>query len=243
MVTPTRTTEIEVFPQPIRLDFTVDAKAQKASTALHTATANTAGWNKVNATWPSDNVLRHNAYRPAAFSAISRTAPPTVGFDASNAAYENIASRINITDLPNYNPQALVTANRFHNLTAAVAMNRDTVTINTPPFDSDRQMLEKAGMLIGGSAAISREAAIHALIKLYELKTKRIVKAFDTVETTPYKDIANADTRYQQSLLKAAEVGFFDFNSKASLFMARPGELLTMGEFMSMLDAIVLDWV
>ena len=77
---------------------------------------------------------------------------------------------------------------------------------------------------------VTREAAMVVMVNLYEQMTRRIINP--TVAAPP--DLLNADPENQNAIMKAAHLGFFSG-------AANPHGTLTMGDFMQMLDIIIMD--
>jgi hypothetical protein len=103
--------------------------------------------------------------------------------------------------------------------------------MNAALTDTDKQSLTKSKLYLEKP---TRDAAVSALVTLYELKTKRAVKTTASLEKTKVSGIREAGEAYQKNLLKAAEIGFIEEDYS-------PFGTMTMGEFMMMLDIINQD--
>ncbi|MBR1442577.1 MAG: hypothetical protein IJ583_03475, partial [Firmicutes bacterium] len=193
------------------------------------------GWERIDYTYDANSGYFTSEVKTlGTFAGIAISAPLTDGGGAPDMAVNSVISKMNITDMTKYDPDAKVSSLWFNNLVAAVAMGKKDTTINTPVATDEYNALRKKGMLIDG-AVVSREAAVNALIKLYETKTKRPVSYYSDINSTPYSDIKNASKANQTAMLKAAELGFFDGSS------SRPKDVMTMKELFEMLDIVMTD--
>ena len=100
---------------------------------------------------------------------------------------------------------------------------------------SDYDSLGKSKVLVTGEY-VAREAAINALVKLYEIKTNSQIKNYPTLEQSGFLDIEEADPAYQTGLLKAVKIGLYTDNTGTD-----PKGMMNFGELMYMLDIIMLD--
>jgi hypothetical protein len=150
--------------------------------------------------------------------------------DVSYDAMRRVTSRLNFTDLAAYNASETVNVNKFNNVVAAVAFNKENIALTGSLSAADRASLTKASLYNSGT--LTREAAMNTLVKLYELKTRRVLSPMTKAETLP--GLEYASSRYRNNLLKAADLGFFtgDLN---------PAYPLTMGDLMNMLDILLTD--
>jgi len=233
VVTPTRTINVDNFAQPVNLTFAIDSQAllMEQNVGLYTSHSGTRGWERVAATHsPVSGDFVFNTRRAGNFAAIAQAAPPqTMPNDPSRDAFLRVTSRVSITDMQAYNPTQTVSPNAFNNMVAAVAMNRRTVALNAPLSNSDTQSLTRAQMYVPGPA-VTREAAMVVLVNLYEQMTRRIINP----AVAPPPDLASADPANHDAMMKAAHLGFFSG-------AANPQGILTMGDFMQMLDIIIMD--
>lgn len=147
----------------------------------------------------------------------------------------NINSKIVFTDLTNLNMKNPISVVQFNNIVAGVANGKKEIAINGGLSDKDYQSLQRSGMLLQGSV-VGREAGINSLVKLYEMKTKSKYEATNNINTTPYKDIKNANKAYQANLIKAGDIGFYKDNTKAN-----PKNVMTIEEMFYMVDIILAD--
>lgn len=147
----------------------------------------------------------------------------------------NVNSKIVFTDLNNLNMKNPVSVVQFNNIIAGVANGKKEIAINGGLSDKDYKGLQNSGMLLQGSV-VGREAGINSLVKLYEMKTKAKFETTSDINTTPYKDIKNANKAYQNSLIKAGDIGFYKDSTKAN-----PKNVMTIEEMFYMIDIILAD--
>ncbi len=147
----------------------------------------------------------------------------------------NVNSKIVFTDLNNLNMKNPISVVQFNNIIAGVANGKKEIAINGGLSDKDYKGLQNSGMLLQGSV-VGREAGINSLVKLYEMKTKTKFEPISDINTTPYKDIKNANKAYQNNLIKAGDIGFYKDSTKAN-----PKNVMTIEEMFYMIDIILAD--
>ncbi|WP_317367298.1 hypothetical protein [uncultured Tyzzerella sp.] len=147
----------------------------------------------------------------------------------------SINSKIVFTDLNNLNMKSPISVVQFNNIVAGIASDKREISINGGLSDKDYQSLQRSGMLLQGSV-VGREAGINSLVKLYEMKTKAKYEAISNINTTPYKDIKNANKVYQANLIKAGDIGFYKDSKNAN-----PKNVMTIEEMFYMVDIILAD--
>ena len=147
----------------------------------------------------------------------------------------NVNSKIVFTDLNNLNMKNPISVVQFNNIIAGVANGKKEIAINGGLSDKDYKGLQNSGMLLQGSV-VGREAGINSLVKLYEMKTKTKFEPISDINTTPYKDIKNANKAYQNNLIKAGDIGFYKDSTKSN-----PKNVMTIEEMFYMIDIILAD--
>jgi hypothetical protein len=230
--TSSRSINIENFAASVGLSFRLDSRVtpMEQNIGLFTATSNTGGWSRVNAQHhAASGELRFNTTRAGNFAGIATASAQPSWADPTRDAYVNVTARVAITDMPFYNAQSIVSVNMFNNLVAAFAMGRNTVSVAAPLSAADIDTLQKARMYVPGPV-ITREAAMDALVTLYELQARRTIQVWGTGPP----DIQSAASGFRNAVIKAGEIGFYTGN-------ARPDDTLTMGELMTMLNVIIMD--
>jgi hypothetical protein len=235
VITPTRTITLDSFAKPVGVRMALDSRVIPAeqNVGAFFSDPNSGGWNNLPSQYvPAAPSLNTTTYKPGTFAGIMKSTPATTVSDPSRDAMFRVTANVNITDMAVYNPTASVSPAQFGNLVAAVAYGRSQATMNTALSAADTQSLERAKMLVQGQ--VTREAAMNALVTLYELKAKRIVQPTQSVSSTPYTEIAGAPDAYRQNLLKAADIGFPGGPTRLR-------STLTLGDFMQMLDIILQD--
>ena len=233
LVTPQRTLRFDTFAEPVELAFALDGQAllMEQNVALYTATDWTQGWERLAANHsPVTGELVFNTRQSGNFAAIAQAAPVQImPIHPSRDAFLRVNARIAITDMATFDPNEPVTGTVFNNLVAAIALNRPSVEIYGAIDPTDAQSLTRAQMFVPAQI-VSREAGISALVTLYE---RRIGRAVQPASMAP-ADISAASADNQLALLKAENLGFISGGF-------RPGEVLTMGDLMTILDIIILD--
>lgn len=240
VLTPTRTVTVENFAKPVSVKMALNSRVTplEKNTGLYTSTANSGGWSALNSQYDANAAtLSAGVYTPGSFAVIVKSTPAsatnaTAASNASRDAMFRVTAKVNITDMARFNASDIVTPNQFNNLVTAVALNRSSTAINTAPSAADTNALNKAKLMVAGS--VTREAAISALVTLYELKTKQIVPTDYASDVVPYTDMASVSDEYRQNLMKAVNIGFINGT-------VQPKNLLSMGDLMQMTDIILQD--
>lgn len=147
----------------------------------------------------------------------------------------SVNNKLMFTDASNLNMDSPISTVQFNNIVAGIVANKNQIAINGGLSDTEYNSLKQSGMLLQGSI-VGREAGINTLVKLYELKTKTKYQPVDTINTTPYKDIKNANKAYQQNLIKAGELGFYGDATNVN-----PKDVMTISDMLSMVNIILED--
>jgi len=178
-------------------------------------------------------VQRAGDYSVIAVKAPVQTGTPDAGANAS--AYV-VNAALYFTDMASYNPNAYVTAGQMNQILSALANGQKDVAINVSLSGDAQQALVRAGLFVQGGATVSRENAVTALVKLYEIKTRFPVQGYPMLAASPYQDINSAASAAKLPLLKAGYLGFFGDRTTAS-----PKTALTFKDMLLMVDIIVQD--
>jgi len=241
VVTPTRTLNFENFAEPLQLAFILDSQAAllEQNVGLYTATDWTGGWERLSASHsPITGELLFETYTAGNFAAIAHPVPSQLFIDheynTTRDAFLRVNAALNIRDIENFNPFAPASVTVVNNLIAAVAMRRNNVSVNTPVSPADIQSLARGQVFAPSDLPgqlVSRQAAIAALVTLYERGTG--VSVTPTITMGP-PDIVAADPERHLSLIKALELGFINGN-------IRPNDPITMGDLFEILDIVIMD--
>lgn len=235
--TPTRTLNLANLAQDIEVSMKIGAQYTPQGRNINTCYTdqNAAEWSPVSSKYNNvAGTMTFPTKRVGVYSAIARPMPIMIGNGTLSDGAYTLLTRLSITDLRSFNPHQPINASQLNNIVAAIAQNRPSVAINENMSTADYQSLMRSGILVTGME-VTREAGIHALVRLYELKTDASVQNFGTVSETPYLDIATANSQYQQSLLKAAKLGFFN------KLTTNPSGLLTMNDAFEMFAYMIED--
>lgn len=234
LITSTRTLNFENFAQPLQLAFALEGQAllMDQNVGLYTQTMWTQGWERLAASHsPVTGEMMFSTYRAGNFAAIAQAAPMQVmPMHPSRDAFLRVNATVAITDMPAFDPTEPVSGNVFNNMVAAVAMGRTSVAVYSHVDQADAQTLARAGIFVPANV-VSREAAFASLVTLYERRIGRTIQPWDSAGPP---DLGSASPANHLAIVKAADLGFFDG-------AARPTEALTMGDFMMILDIIILD--
>lgn len=147
----------------------------------------------------------------------------------------NVNEKIMFTDFKATDLSEPISVVGLNNIISGIANNKKEIAINGGLSTKDAKALKRTGMLLTG-AVVRRDFGINTLVKLYELKTKAMYEPTDTLATTPYKDIKNANKMYQKNLIKAGELGFITNETSIS-----PSELLSINDALYMINIILND--
>jgi hypothetical protein len=238
VVSPSKTVTLTNLAQPQQVAMKLDSRAatQDKNVGAYFSDENEVGWQRVGAGYNNvPGAITLTTPKVANFAAVERSPLVTVSDPDSLDAYLSVNAKLDLRDMGAFDSRLDVTANQFNNIVAAVANNRPLAALDGMLSEAEFTSLGKAKVLVSG-ANVSREAGVGALVRLYELKTKRAVKNYPTLRESTLPGIAAAAQQYQVPLLKADALGFFDGESTLN-----PQGNLSMGELMRMVNIIMDD--
>jgi hypothetical protein len=170
--TPTRRVNITSAAVPIDISVGLGSRYSVYESNVDGYVLRQNAWERQNA--PYDVVSGSVAFSTRTVSAYTALAvmPPvsTQNDPDTDFALAGVSSLLNIEDVNFILPTSQISANQLNKLIAAVAMERRDVSINAPLTSDERERLMRAGMFVGTGNSVSREAALDALVKLYELR-------------------------------------------------------------------------
>lgn len=239
VVTPDRTVDLtntySNFDVKIKLASKADTVDKNLDAYFDSATTDI--WNRIDSRYNAETgSFEFSTNMLVSYSVIGLAAPSATRNDPQTiSAVAGINTRMYIKDIQSYNPTSAVSSLQFNNVVAAVANGSKEADLNSALSTEDTNALSKKGILLGGSI-LTRAQAIDALVKLYEAKTKSPVLYYSSLSQTQYSDIASAPAQYQQSLLKAGDLGFF-----GNTIGARPNDTMSLGDLFYIVDIIVQD--
>lgn len=222
------------YAKPVMINLSLSGKFIENATNLgaYVIDENTGGWQRLPASYDIvSKSLNASSYKAATYSAIGIVTPGAVTGETLNQLYR-VNSKLVIADMGVYNENTALHANQFNQITAAVLKGSSTVYMNEPLSQENYDALGKGKLLVSGSG-VSREAGISALVRLYEIKAKRAVTGYPSLNETGYQDISGADEKYRVPLLKAVDLGFYRET------YAKPKNIMTFGDLMHILDIIL----
>jgi len=182
------------------------------------------------------NMLNFSTARPGQFAAIGIALPQQFGEmpAAVRDALYFVNSRIAFTDMDWFMADVPIDAWQINRIIAAIATNARSVNINDDLTPAQRSSLTNGGMLVPGAAEVTRESAVSALVRLYEVRTRSRVNAHPTLAMSRFADISTASANLQDAMLKAEFLGFLDGGTTAN-----PHAPLTMGDAMIIFEIIL----
>ncbi|GHU74238.1 hypothetical protein FACS1894188_01850 [Clostridia bacterium] len=172
LVTPTRKLSLSQTSVPLSVELSIGSK--ETNRGAYVSGKNTAGWSRLDADYDEiENKLTASSKLLETFGAISRQGVATSNPETT-AALQTVTSKIDITDIAGISANAPISGQHFNALLLAVARNRNSVTLNAPVSQADMSSLQKAGIAVSPSAAVSGTQGVGALIKLYETKAGKV---------------------------------------------------------------------
>jgi 3-hydroxyacyl-CoA dehydrogenase len=127
-----------------------------------------------------------------------------------------------------------INAWQINRMILAIANNANQVAINQNLSPAEVDSLTRGGMLVPGAAHVTRQNAMAALVRLFEVRTgNRITQP--TLAASAFPDIADAAPHLRDALLRAEFLGFLDHGTG----LANPHGHLTMGDAMLIFEIIL----
>ncbi|MCL2461218.1 MAG: fibronectin type III domain-containing protein [Defluviitaleaceae bacterium] len=227
---------------PAKYGRSADGNTVVGNTRAYYRDGNTAGWEAVSSEPGAvSGALHFSTYKLGEYAAITGRPPAGSGFSVNSAVYaamRDVTAKIKINDMPVFDPGAPVIAGQMNNLTLAATYGMDSVSLRDVMSEADRGSLEKAGLFVADSdSAVSREDAVNALVRLYEIKTKSKISDWPDARESAFPDIWEASRGKAEGMLKAEKAGLYP----AGTAYAAPLDAMTWGDLMYMLDAILKD--
>jgi hypothetical protein len=186
--------------------------------------------------------VSQRTYDVGTYAAIVFMPPQIVGHNLDpHQAHEvqmtldRVSSFITFENMPFYNPEAPVSSAQLNRMVFAIAAGNESVNINAPLTSDEFNSLARSGLVATHSDAVTRQEAISILVRLYELKTRTMIRNFTPLLQTRHLEILRADERFQNDLLKASDLGFFENTANP----VRPLESMTMQELVRIVDLII----
>lgn len=215
-------------------DMNLDIKLNNRSEVYE---KNVSIYKKNNAIWQKMNSVYNKEKGSVALKTRETTnfVAMAVGFGNNVDEVSSLNSKLILEDFVPTAINSPVSVLQFNNIVAGVANGKTKITINTPLSTKDFNSLKRSKMLLEGGVVL-REAGLNSLVKLYETKTKATYKPVSDINTTEFADIKKASPQYQQSLIKAGEIGFFGDANQAN-----PKGVMTMKELIDIINIIMDD--
>ena len=235
-----RQINLNTFSRPIEVRLPMDNHIAPygVNTGLFISGSGIHGWEEIGGTVnPATNTISGGLNRPATVAGITRVTPPTSESGGAQnhpsfGAMQRVTSRMTFTDMIEFDPAEIVSANAFNNVMAAMLHNRNTVTMGANLPASESRAMENARFLAPQNQSLTREQAMDIMIRFYELRTQQVLQPMTTPEMVP--GMMNVSDQFLPNMLKAADLGFIS----GPVF---PQGELTMGELMTMLDIVIQD--
>ncbi|MCL2574505.1 MAG: hypothetical protein FWE34_08145 [Defluviitaleaceae bacterium] len=201
-----------------------------------TRTPDDATWRRMESTFDDvAGTLNFATTRPAEFTAIGTGIPLTFGNmrpEVRDALYF-VNSQIAFEDMDWFAEDNPINAWQINRIISAIARGESSVAINTDLTAAQISSLSNSGMLVPGADEVTREAAISALVRLYEVRTRTRVVGHPTLATSSFADMGTVTATRQTNMLKAEFLGFIDGPT------VNPHGHLTMGDAMIIFEIIL----
>jgi hypothetical protein len=242
IITGTETIPVTQLSQEINVQITLNDRSYMLdkNVGAYISTPTQQHWERMESEHNSiDGTINFTTRRLGSYSLIGKDVPnviSTYGTDPLNYinTLHNVFTSIAITDMAEFNPNQEITAVQFNNIVAAIAKGEPTVAMNATISTQNFQSLGRSGLLISGTH-VPRQAGIHSLVRLYEIKTGTMVRVENNIANSNFSDINQAEERFRLSILKAEYLGFYEGSA------LRPQQNMTFGEFFTMLEIIIQD--
>ncbi|MDR0958670.1 MAG: hypothetical protein LBM16_05610, partial [Clostridiales bacterium] len=193
-------------------------------------TASGSNWSRVDSVYDEvSGQMNFSTVNTGTYAGVAVSAPKMEETDLdAQISTASVQSRMNIQDVGSILPKSPVTASQFNKILSAVAKGSKDVRINDAVTTAETNSLTKAGILAADSQIVSREAALSALAKLYEIKTKTQIKNYSATS------VDGTSEKYKAGVQKAAFAGLVDG-------LARPNDGITFAELLKAVDVIMAD--
>ncbi|MDR2938951.1 MAG: hypothetical protein LBV08_01380 [Clostridiales bacterium] len=190
---------------------------------------NSGGWQLMQSEYDSaEGSVSVSSKRLGSYALIARTVPLPVSNNPYDEYLYSVASKINITDMQNFEYDKPVMPNQFNNILYAIVMGQKSVAMNAELPEQAKNALIKSNMFMGSGKPVN-EAAASALVRAYELKTGAAIKDY---QNSGLDVAAKSSEGYKVNIQKAYKSGLLEeaIDPKAEL---------TFGEFFYMLDFVL----
>ncbi len=240
LITDTRTVDITTVQKPVTVSMAIDNRylVNDKNVAMYSQLNGiTNSWTPATSKYNyGTNKFSYDTKNVGNFSVISKSITNNTTNANANQVDDlySVNTVINVTDMGTYNPNAAISANQFNNIIWAVVKDSPTVSMNKTLDQTAYTELGRGRMLVSG-VYVTREKGIASLARLYELKTKESIVPVNTLSAQGFSDYRSVSSEYQQGVNKAIEIGMVNGSQ------IRPTANMTFGEFMDMLELVVLD--
>ena len=236
---PTGRVDLTMLGAPLNISHHVNrAVVMDYSVASYAQSADDVGWRRMNSTFDEINGrMNATTTQLQRFAAIG-TAVPTQWGDADpgvrNALYY-VNSRIAFTDMDWFMADSPINAWQLNRMILAIANNANQVAINQNLAQPEVDSLTRGGMLVPGAGTVTRQNAMPALVRLFEVRTGSRITAQPTLANSAFPDISATASHLQAAMLRAEFLGFLDNGTG----VANPLGVLTMGEAVMIFEIIL----
>ncbi len=190
---------------------------------------NSGGWQFIESTYNNVKGIKTVlSKKMGTYALIARSVPVATETNPYEEYLFNVSSKINITDMPNFEPNKAVSSQQFNNIVYAILKNQKTVLMNSEISDTIKNALTKSNIYMDGDVAVN-EAAVSALARVYEIKTGSAIKDYQNSGT---ETAAKASAKYKVNIQKAYKIGLLEDTID-------PYVNLSFGEFFYILDLIL----
>ena len=239
VVNPTSRTELSLLGAPLNVSHSINRAAMMDfNIGSYVRSADDVNWRRIESSFNDvAGTLNSSATRLQDFAAVGTGVPTQwAALDpAVRDALYFVNSQIAFTDMDWFMADAPINAWQINRMISAIARRSTTIAINQDLSPEEVTSLTNAGMLVPGAAEVTRQNALSALVRLYEVRTGRRVVGHPSLANSAFIDIVTAGANMQDAMLRAEFLGFIDHASE----FANPHGHMTMGDAMLIFEIIL----
>ena len=239
VINPTNRVELTLLAAPLRVSHRINqGDLLDYNIASYGRGADDVGWNRLNSSFDEiTGRVSTSSTRPQTFAAIG-TGVPTQWGETSPAVRDAlyfVNSRLAFTDMDWFMADSPINAWQINRIISAIARGETQVAINRDLTTAEVESLTNGGMLVPGAAEVTRQNALSALVRLFEVRTRSRIVGQPTLANSQFPDIATATPNLRDALLRAEFLGFLDHTTG----LANPLGSLSMGDAMLIFEIIL----
>jgi len=238
IISPQRRTMINNLGAPVEIAHRVSlADAMDRNIGAYRAGGNYTQWTAINhRANEQTGALTFSTTRTGHFAPIGVNPPLMLGASSADInALFFVNSVIRIDELVVFGPNDNVNVWQVNRLILAAARRDSHANINADLTPAETSSLTNAGMLVPGAMTVSRDAAIAALVRLYEVRSGFPITGQPTATNSHFIDINQSNPAFLDAMLRAEHIGLLSFDTN----FANPQGNLTFSELMRMMEIIL----